>query len=365
MRNKYHNRMLSLIPLLGIAFLLLCFSTGTAKAQIQLPQYGVCAQYFEKFNSENGDSFFDVTLNDDEVTGLYIGWCGDPYSGPPPYEGTADCNTDLYSSLDPNLPSKYTNYYGNPIHWDLINYLLNNKGNADNSDIQPAIWYFITGQRKAWDRAGWDCPVGSKCDGLVQDAEANGVGFMPGPDQILAVILAGNGIYGKGSGGSTTFNDKWQDIIIEFPGGGIGRFTGGGHQITVIDDSDNRVKVTRGFTIHCDLLLSNNLEINWQGNQFHMEEHIKTVACTDSPEIIQFPPAAPVDTIIGVGKGRFNGVDGYTIEFTLIDAGEPGTEDEAAFLIYETEHPTNVVLDVQLQTITGGNIQAHYDQPHK
>lgn len=139
-----------------------------------------------------------------------------------------------------------------------------------------------------------------------------------------------------------------------------GRFTGGGHQVKI-----DQVRVTRGLTIHCDLLLSNNLEVNWTGNQFHMTEHLETVACTDSPEIDQFPPAAPLDTLVGVGSGRYNGEDGYTIEFTLVDAGEPGREDEMQILIYETGNPGNIVLDVPLQVLTGGNLQAHYDQPHR
>lgn len=141
---------------------------------------------------------------------------------------------------------------------------------------------------------------------------------------------------------------------------GTGRFTGGGHQIRIDD-----VRVTRGLTIHCDLVLSNNLEVNWNGNSFHMTEHLTTVECTDHPDIIQAPPPAPLDTLIGVGTGRYNGVDGFTIEFTLVDAGEPGTEDQASLLIYETADPANVVLDVPLQVLTGGNLQAHYDQPHK
>jgi hypothetical protein len=139
-----------------------------------------------------------------------------------------------------------------------------------------------------------------------------------------------------------------------------GRFTGGGHQIRV-----DGVRVTRGLTIHCDLLLSNNLEINWNGNRFHMTEHMTTVICSDDPNIIQDPPPAPLDTLVGVGTGRYNGTDGFTLEFTLVDAGEPGRDDQARFLVYETANSTNVVLDVPLQTLTGGNLQAHYDQPHK
>jgi hypothetical protein len=141
---------------------------------------------------------------------------------------------------------------------------------------------------------------------------------------------------------------------------GLGRFTGGGSQIRV-----DGVRVTRGLTIHCDLLLSNNLEVNWNGHQFHMEEHLTTVACTDDPTIIQDPPPAPLDTLIGIGKGRYDNVDGFTIYFTLVDAGEPGSLDKAALKIVETANPANIVLDVPLQLLSGGNLQAHFDQPHK
>ena len=145
---------------------------------------------------------------------------------------------------------------------------------------------------------------------------------------------------------------------------GVGRFTGGGKSI----DFASGLKVTKGFTIHCDLILSNNLEINWpvtggKGmNQFHMLQHT-SANCFDDGEIEQRPPAAPVDTIIGVGTGRFNGVDGYTVTFTLVDAGEPGTADRIGFVI--TAPGGGVVLNLPVQNITGGNVQAHYDQPHK
>ena len=161
---------------------------------------------------------------------------------------------------------------------------------------------------------------------------------------------------------------------------GEGRFTGGGYQILapiglsrsadgVAKTVSGGIKITRGFTIHCDLKLSNNLEVNWEGNHFHMLEHLLTTECSDSPEITQRPPRAPVDTIKGIGTGRYNGVDGYTIEFTLVDAGEPGKAaqpDQAALKIYQgtPANPGVVVLEVPLQDIGGGNVQAHYDQPH-
>jgi hypothetical protein len=138
-----------------------------------------------------------------------------------------------------------------------------------------------------------------------------------------------------------------------------GRFTGGGSQVV------GEARITRGLTIHCDLLLSNNLEVNWGGNQFHMTEHLTTLECSDDPNITQAPPKAPLDTLVGVGTGRYNGQPGYTIEFKLVDAGEPGSNDMAALKIYEAANPANVVLDIPLQLLTTGNLQAHYDQPHK
>lgn len=179
----------------------------------------------------------------------------------------------------------------------------------------------------------------------------------PGESATVTALAVGPWVDGATGGQSSS-------VTVIYPTDcttpGLGRFTGGGSQIRV-----GAARVTRGLTVHCDLLLSNNLEVNWGGNKFHMTEHLVTVACTDDPDIIQAPPEAPLDTLIGVGTGRYNGDDGYTIEFTMVDQGEPGRDDQMQILIYETANPANVVLDVPLQVLSGGNLQAHYDQPHK
>ncbi|HYN10936.1 MAG TPA: hypothetical protein VES67_26370, partial [Vicinamibacterales bacterium] len=166
--------------------------------------------------------------------------------------------------------------------------------------------------------------------------------------------------------GQTLFLNSFHGYTITFtnnvppppPPLGNGRFTGGG-QIRI-----GEFRISQGLTIHCDKILSNNLEINWPGgNNFKMEEHLTTVECSDNPAIIQAPPAAPLDTLIGTGVGRFNNVDGYTVEFTLIDYGEPGDQDKVALKIFRTGQAP--VLNLVLTTITQGNLQAHFDQPHK
>ena len=176
---------------------------------------------------------------------------------------------------------------------------------------------------------------------------------------VIEIAAVAVGTWGNGEPGGNVL--EWVDLTVPECGKTEdGRFTGGGSQVRVGD-----VRVTRGLTIHCDLLLSNNLEVNWGGNRFHMTEHLQTVACSDDPNIIQAPPVAPLDTLIGVGTGRYNNSDGYTIEFTLQDFGEPGSSDRMAIKIYQTANPANVVLNVPLQVLSGGNLQAHFDQPHK
>ncbi len=75
------------------------------------------------------------------------------------------------------------------------------------------------------------------------------------------------------------------------------------------------------------------------------------------------PPIAPVNTIVASGNGRYDGINGFTVEFTLVDNGEPGAGNDAAgFKVYETLNPSNVVLNFTVQFVTKGNIQAHVDQ---
>jgi hypothetical protein len=141
--------------------------------------------------------------------------------------------------------------------------------------------------------------------------------------------------------------------------GACGRMTGGGSVFTV-----DGVRVTRGFEIHCDLREPNNLEVNWDGNKFHMHE-LTAAVCTDSPVIDQTPPnSSPFDTFRGTGMGRYNHVPGARIEFVFVDAGEPGTSDTAVIKIYDKDD--NLVLDVPGDpNVAGyldrGNIQAHKD----
>jgi hypothetical protein len=135
-----------------------------------------------------------------------------------------------------------------------------------------------------------------------------------------------------------------------------GRMTGGG---SIFCDG---LRVTHGFELHCFVPEDdsfpgpNNLEINFEGNQFHLETLV-TSECFDDPAIDQGNPNAPFDTMVGTGTGRYNGVSGATIEFTLTDGGEPGTKDTASYTIRDANGM--VVLECGTTFLTFGNQQAH------
>ncbi len=134
----------------------------------------------------------------------------------------------------------------------------------------------------------------------------------------------------------------------------FGRITGGGSN-WMIDGA----RVTKGFELHCDLREPNNFEINWVGgNNFHMTD-LTSAICTEDPDIIQAPPPhAPFDTFTGEGTGKLNNVEGATVKFVLVDAGEPGTSDWASIQVYDADD--NLVMTVE-GLLKKGNFQTHRD----
>ena len=143
-----------------------------------------------------------------------------------------------------------------------------------------------------------------------------------------------------------------------------GRFTGGGFQIDA-----NELKVTRGFTLHCDELLSNNFEVNWKSggtaHNFHTDKNPEVTEC--SKPVVPNPPDADVSRIVIINQpGKLDGENDPThvITIDLEDHGEPGTEDRAYIAI--TGIPPLTFGSIAAPAlIDGGNIQAHFDQPHK
>ena len=131
-----------------------------------------------------------------------------------------------------------------------------------------------------------------------------------------------------------------------------GRMTGGGSVFT-----DNGVRVTHGFELHCDEADEpNRLQVNWgKGNKFHLES-LTSAACADDPNLDEEQPVAGFDTYKGTGTGRLNGVSGATADWEFTDDGEPGTSDHVRLQIKDVN---NVVVLTVSGALDRGNHQAH------
>jgi len=146
---------------------------------------------------------------------------------------------------------------------------------------------------------------------------------------------------------------------------GTGRMTGGRN---VRIDGAKVSGVRGGMTIHCDVTLSNNIQVTWPKNKWHLDkESLDSIMCLDSPDIVQAPPQAPLDTFIADATGKLNGESGSAIHFRFVDAGEPGTNDFVEISIWSPgdDPATDLPYFFVAGFLDGGNIQAHFDQPHK
>jgi hypothetical protein len=178
--------------------------------------------------------------------------------------------------------------------------------------------------------------------------------------------------------GSATLTSSGSMVTITFGGLSTGtldctipldeRMTGGGSviddppgnpQVEVTGKNDPLAKVTHGFEIHCGAPpeTPNNLEINWPGNHFHLE-NLTMGTCVCNPAFL--PPDNPdagFNEFIGAGTGKLNGLEGASITFIFTDQGEPGTNDTEQITILDPAGA--VVLSFKPTNITFGNQQAH------
>ncbi|MDY6994486.1 MAG: hypothetical protein SVR94_18025, partial [Pseudomonadota bacterium] len=212
------------------------------------------------------------------------------------------------------------------------------------------------------------------CNILISDEPSNGDDYSQ-TDAITAMQAHGGIFFGIVSSGTPT--DSYDDIALATGGQmfdlaafendptqaltavlsackaavNVGYMTGGG---SIIDEAGNRVR--HGFELHCNINdLPNNLQVNWEHNQFHLETLTK-VRCSDDPQLDEGKPVAGFDTYEGEGIGRLNGAEAE-IKFTFTDAGEPGAKsgDKVTILIEADGHSVLSVTD----KINQGNQQAH------
>jgi hypothetical protein len=115
---------------------------------------------------------FNVPSGHDVSNGTYSGWCID--CSVEMERSPATHSVVLYSSLG-SKPGNIANE-----KWDMVNYVLNHK-QGGSLDVQQAIWYFIN-------LIGGYSVERPLAEAMIEDAVANGEGFIPNVNQTVAVI---------------------------------------------------------------------------------------------------------------------------------------------------------------------------------
>lgn len=161
----------TIVVLAILAFLLATVKPAgaTAGPYINLPPNQVTV----KVKSSSDACYFYVLLSNvpdgyHVSNGEYLGWCVDKYHT---ISKKITYTASLYSSYDLGNPKPDPD-------WDKVNYILNHKQGSVNA-VQEAIWYFI-------DEVETSNP---DAQALINDANANGQGFVPAPGERMAVVV--------------------------------------------------------------------------------------------------------------------------------------------------------------------------------
>jgi len=144
-----------------------------------------------------------------------------------------------------------------------------------------------------------------------------------------------------------------------------GFFVGGGKVYVPKYGNIPSFSLTHGFELHCDATQTpNNLEINWNGNKFHLDQLVKAKCIDDGTpnEPPKSPPGPTLDIYTGEGYGLYNGVCGAYATWSMDDNGEPGKKDQIISLQIRDKNG-NVVLNIEDPlSLQSGN---HQFVPHQ
>jgi hypothetical protein len=188
---KSINRNLLMITIMAVAILIVTAPMGAATTTLNLPSTLVNVTVFDSTESHFNTTLSNVPQGYDVTNNTYLGWCIDASTIMTRNE---TFEAMLYSTLSPPSGNWST------ARWDMVNYILNHKQGIAN-DTQEAIWYFIN------NTTNFNQTLTPAANATVEDALANGNGFIPGPGQTVAAIVFPQIIL-PGSG-------PFQDSIIE------------------------------------------------------------------------------------------------------------------------------------------------------
>jgi hypothetical protein len=233
-----------------------------------------------------------------------------------------------------------------------------------NDDIAPKLTV-----KKHVDNDNWGTAQASAFTINVLGTSLNATSTFPGSESGTTITLDQAGSYAvsevlvpgytgalsSGCIGTLGIGDTAECTVTNTDN--LGWMTGGGSIFAKSGDTPAMgTRVTHGFELGCTpTARKSNLEINWNIKGGKASDYFKLTGLTDVHCTIE----AGVPQIHGTGTGLYKGKPGYTIEFTMTDAGEPGSVDKAKFKI--TAPISNaIIMDLtSLINLEQGNQQTH------
>jgi hypothetical protein len=152
--------------------LLIAGNTNAAARALNLPSTPVVLEAFDSTQAYFNTTLSSVPSGYDVSNSTYLGWCIDKSAQMD--RSPNQHHVNLYSSLAPSGV-----FVGQA--WDMVNYVLNHKQGTP-ADIQDAIWHFISFTTDIYNTTR---PL---AQAMINDAVANGTGFVPSESQKVAVI---------------------------------------------------------------------------------------------------------------------------------------------------------------------------------
>ena len=197
--NYIRSFAIALIVLIAFTPILVSRVAGAGN-ELNLPTTPVMIEVFNGTTDYFNTQLSNITTGYDVANGTYPGWCVDTRTEMPRSPATHEVS--LYSSV--NAPGNLSSE-----RWDMVNYVLNHK-RGNKTDIQQALWYFVHFD------ANYTVTTPT-AQTIVNDALANGTGFVPAYGQTIAIICYPSILFPSQPAFQISIIEIANPIIPEFP----------------------------------------------------------------------------------------------------------------------------------------------------
>ena len=109
------------------------------------------------------------------------------------------------------------------------------------------------------------------------------------------------------------------------------------------------IPVAYGFDVRCNAAgTRQKLELAWGGDSRFRLTRLTSVTCIDDLNLGSGQPRAGFDTLMGRGRGRYNGRRGATIRFRFVGLGDSPRHDSVHVHVRAASGETKLRVDGKL-----------------